>query len=113
MTDESVTPDLIAESAKLWDAKAQFWDELMGDEGNRFYRELVGPSQMALLDLSPADSTVLATMVTLVRSGRCAAFMSRDKTAFGAPDTAKFMEAEGITYYDSALPIVGPRRADP
>jgi hypothetical protein len=63
-----------------------------------------------LLKLSPADSTVLATVSALVRTGGCGSLMSRDKSAFSHPDTQKYMQANGITYYDSAHPIVGPRR---
>lgn len=58
MAKQPVTPELIAESGRLWDEKADFWDELHGDEGNRFYRELVKPAQMSLLDLQPADAVL-------------------------------------------------------
>lgn len=58
MAEETVPPELIRESGLLWDAKAEFWDELMGDEGNQHYRVLVAPSQMRLLDLSPDDEVL-------------------------------------------------------
>lgn len=39
----------------LWDQKAAFWDNLHGDEGNRFHRSLVSPSVERLLDLQPGE----------------------------------------------------------
>lgn len=37
------------EGRQLWNQKADFWDALHGDEGNRFHRELVGPAVEELL----------------------------------------------------------------
>jgi SAM-dependent methyltransferase len=34
---------------QLWNQKADFWDALHGDEGNRFHRQLVGPAVEELL----------------------------------------------------------------
>ncbi|MFN8523768.1 MAG: class I SAM-dependent methyltransferase [Chloroflexota bacterium] len=42
----------------LWDQKAAFWDELHGDRGNHFHRELVEPAVERLLDVRP-DERVL------------------------------------------------------
>jgi SAM-dependent methyltransferase len=53
--EDGIDAELIAEAGRLWNSKAEFWDELMGDAGNRFYREMVAPAQMALLDLKPTD----------------------------------------------------------
>ncbi len=53
MAEETVPPELIRKPGQLWDANADFWDGLMGDEGSRFYRLLVAPAQMRLLDLQP------------------------------------------------------------
>jgi predicted nucleic acid-binding protein len=50
------------------------------------------------LDLSPADSSVLATVVALKRSRRCDAFMSRDREAFGAETTREYLRIEGIDH---------------
>ena len=36
---------------ETWNQIAGFWDELMADEGNVFYRHLVGPAQERLLEL--------------------------------------------------------------
>jgi 2-polyprenyl-3-methyl-5-hydroxy-6-metoxy-1,4-benzoquinol methylase len=41
------------ETQTLWDGKAEFWDELMGDEGNLFQRLLVGPTTERLLEVQP------------------------------------------------------------
>jgi len=43
------------EGRAMWDTKAAFWDELMGEEGNRFHRELIGPAVEALLDLRAGE----------------------------------------------------------
>jgi 2-polyprenyl-3-methyl-5-hydroxy-6-metoxy-1,4-benzoquinol methylase len=39
---------------RIWDAKADFWDNRMG-EGNKFHRELTGPSLERLLMLRPGE----------------------------------------------------------
>src|SRR5262249_7968604 len=43
------TAALTRESRALWNAKAAFWDERMGAEGNAFQRVLVGPATQRLL----------------------------------------------------------------
>ncbi len=43
------------EGRRMWDTKAAFWDELMGEEGNRFHRELIGPAVEALLNLKAGE----------------------------------------------------------
>lgn len=45
---------LADEVRQIWDAKAAFWDERMGD-GNPFQRELVGPASERLLALRPGE----------------------------------------------------------
>ena len=45
---------LVAETRRIWDAKAAFWDEQMGD-GNAFTRVLVGPSVERLLAPRPGE----------------------------------------------------------
>jgi 2-polyprenyl-3-methyl-5-hydroxy-6-metoxy-1,4-benzoquinol methylase len=39
----------------LWDQKADFWDQLHGDQGNRFHQTLISPSVEALLALRPGE----------------------------------------------------------
>jgi 2-polyprenyl-3-methyl-5-hydroxy-6-metoxy-1,4-benzoquinol methylase len=45
---------LIDEIRRIWDAKAAFRDERMG-EGNQFQLELIGPAVERLLDLRPVE----------------------------------------------------------
>ncbi len=58
MAEQTVSTKLIEESGRLWDAKADFWDALMGNEGNRFHRLVVGPTQLSLLGLTRADKVL-------------------------------------------------------
>ncbi|MBL8154073.1 MAG: class I SAM-dependent methyltransferase [Anaerolineae bacterium] len=43
------------EGRSLWDQKAEFWDGLQGEQGNRFHRELIGPAVERLLALQPGE----------------------------------------------------------
>jgi 2-polyprenyl-3-methyl-5-hydroxy-6-metoxy-1,4-benzoquinol methylase len=43
------------EGRALWDEKAAFWDQLHGEEGNRFHRELIAPALERLLTLSTGE----------------------------------------------------------
>lgn len=45
---------LTAETQAIWDQKADFWDERMG-EGNAFQRILVGPATERLLAIQPGE----------------------------------------------------------
>ena len=49
--------DLNRATREIWDSKAQFWDERMG-EGNQFQRVLVGPASGRLLQVQP-DQVIL------------------------------------------------------
>jgi ubiquinone/menaquinone biosynthesis C-methylase UbiE len=46
------------EGRSLWDKKAEFWDNLHGDEGNRFHRELIAPAVKRLLNLQPGEKVL-------------------------------------------------------
>jgi 2-polyprenyl-3-methyl-5-hydroxy-6-metoxy-1,4-benzoquinol methylase len=46
------------EGRALWDQKAEFWDGLHGDLGNRFHRELIGPAVERLLELKPGEQVL-------------------------------------------------------
>jgi 2-polyprenyl-3-methyl-5-hydroxy-6-metoxy-1,4-benzoquinol methylase len=46
------------EGRTQWDKKAAFWDELHGDEGNRFHRELIAPAVKRLLELKPGEQVL-------------------------------------------------------
>lgn len=50
--DEAAAPQ--DELRQLWDTKATYWDEQMGD-GNQFQRELIGPATERLLHLKPGE----------------------------------------------------------
>lgn len=39
------------EGRELWNQKAQFWDEMHGDDGNNFHQALISPSVEQLLNL--------------------------------------------------------------
>lgn len=43
------------ESRKRWEANASYWDERMGEQSNRFHREIVRPATEKLLALVPGD----------------------------------------------------------
>ena len=53
MTDQE--KDLNQQGRQQWDAKAEFWDNLHGDEGNRFHRELISPAVERLLAIKPGE----------------------------------------------------------
>jgi 2-polyprenyl-3-methyl-5-hydroxy-6-metoxy-1,4-benzoquinol methylase len=44
-----------AESREIWDQKAEFWDSLHGDSGNKFHRALVLPAVEKLLALQTGE----------------------------------------------------------
>ena len=48
---------LVAEVRDIWDAKAAFWDERMG-EGNQFQLELIGPAVERLLAVRPEEQVL-------------------------------------------------------
>ncbi len=54
MTDPT-TSGFIEESARIWDAKAESWDDFVGPAGNDFHRILVAPAMMRLLALTPGE----------------------------------------------------------
>jgi 2-polyprenyl-3-methyl-5-hydroxy-6-metoxy-1,4-benzoquinol methylase len=48
---------LVPETQAIWDEKAEFWDERMG-EGNAFQRVLIGPASERLLAIRPDELIV-------------------------------------------------------
>ena len=61
----------------LWDEKAAFWDELHGEEGNRFHRELVSPAVERLLALQPGERVLDVACGSGVMARRLAALGAR------------------------------------
>ncbi|MGG0716987.1 class I SAM-dependent methyltransferase [Robertmurraya massiliosenegalensis] len=43
--------ELIEESKNRWEENAEYWDDYMGEESNRFHRELIRPSTEKLLGI--------------------------------------------------------------
>jgi len=46
------------EGRTLWDQKAAFWDDLHGDDGNRFHRRLISPTVERLLALQRGEKVL-------------------------------------------------------
>lgn len=65
--------DLNRESQQLWNDKAEFWDELYGDEGNLFHRKLVSPAVESLLNLRAGERVLDIACGSGVLSRRLAA----------------------------------------
>jgi len=59
MADEkpALPTDLHEETRRIWNQKAAFWDERMGD-GNQFHRLLIGPACERLLKLQPGETVL-------------------------------------------------------
>ena len=51
----SDTTTINQESQTLWEQKAAFWDEYVGEQGNQFHRVLVAPAARKLLDLQSGE----------------------------------------------------------
>ena len=43
------------EGRELWNQKAEFWDNLHGQDGNDFHRELISPPVESLLNIEPGE----------------------------------------------------------
>lgn len=57
MTTPDDLRDLTRETQVIWDSKADFWDQRMG-EGNAFQRVLVGPAAERLLAIQPGETVL-------------------------------------------------------
>src|SRR5438045_2376269 len=60
-TGQGNVQDLNRATREIWDSKARFWDEQMG-EGNQFQRVLVGPVSERLLQLKPSGRFVFSLL---------------------------------------------------
>lgn len=47
---------LIQESKLKWEQNAEFWDDYMGEESNRFHREIIRPHTEALLSIKEGQT---------------------------------------------------------
>jgi len=52
------TESLNQQAHQAWEAKAEFWDNLHGDEGNNFHRHLVSPSAHQLLNIQAGEKVL-------------------------------------------------------
>ncbi|MEH7236848.1 class I SAM-dependent methyltransferase [Bacillus sp. JJ1562] len=50
--------ELIQDSQERWEKNAEHWDDYMGEESNRFHRELIRPNTEKLLSIK-SDQTIL------------------------------------------------------
>jgi 2-polyprenyl-3-methyl-5-hydroxy-6-metoxy-1,4-benzoquinol methylase len=87
-TKDEATTRLIDEVREIWDAKAAFWDERMG-EGNQFQRELLGPAVERLLELQPGERVLDVGCGNGVSTRRLAALGAR---ITGIDYSARFIE---------------------
>jgi 2-polyprenyl-3-methyl-5-hydroxy-6-metoxy-1,4-benzoquinol methylase len=103
MDDMSAQARLIAEARDIWDAKAAFWDERMGD-GNQFQLELIGPAVERLLAVRAGERVLDAGCGNGVFSRRLAELGAR---VVAVDASARFLElararssalADGIDY---------------
>jgi hypothetical protein len=51
--------DINSESKDRWETNAEFWDDYMGDESNRFHRELIRPYTEELLQIKQGHAVML------------------------------------------------------
>jgi 2-polyprenyl-3-methyl-5-hydroxy-6-metoxy-1,4-benzoquinol methylase len=116
------------EARRIWEAKAAFWDGLMGDAGNEFHRSVVGPPAEALLAVRPGEtvldigcgSGVLARRLaalgaTVLGTDGAAAFVERAqaRAAALAPEVAArltFLQVDATD--EAALRALGEERFD-
>jgi SAM-dependent methyltransferase len=80
MSDETIPigsfPALAAETGRIWDTNAAFWDERMG-EGNSFQRVLIAPATERLLALQPEEEVLELACGNGVMSRRLAQLGAR------------------------------------
>ena len=90
------------EGRALWDQKAEFWDALHGDQGNRFHQRLVSPSVERLLDLKPGECVLDIACGSGVLARRLAALGGR---VTAVDFSAELMERAKARRQDGGEPI--------
>jgi len=88
MSDTDTNAHLIDEVREIWDAKAAFWDERMGD-GNQFQLELIGPAVERLLALQAGERVLDVGCGNGVTTRRLAELGAR---ITGIDSSARFIE---------------------
>lgn len=78
-----------------WDRKAEFWDQLMGEEGNLFHRTLVVPPTERLLALQPGERVLDAACGTGVLSRRLHALGAQVLGVDGSAEMLRQARARG------------------
>jgi 2-polyprenyl-3-methyl-5-hydroxy-6-metoxy-1,4-benzoquinol methylase len=88
MDDMDAQARLVDEVRDIWDAKAAFWDERMG-EGNMFQLELIGPAVERLLAVRPEEQILDVGCGNGVTSRRLARLGAR---VVATDTSARFLE---------------------
>jgi len=55
MSNEQNNSDMNREAQAIWDANANWWDDYIGAEGNKFHRTVIGPAEERLLDIRAGE----------------------------------------------------------
>ena len=85
----------LADSRAIWNRLAPWWDDLCGDEGPAFHREVIRPSVLALLEPLPGER--------IVDAGCGNGGFARHLARLGLHVTA-FDQAEGFIHAAQARP---------
>lgn len=99
MIDDPANARLRDEVREIWDAKAAYWDERMGD-GNQFQRELIGPASERLLALRPGERVLDVACGNGVFSRRLAQLGARVTGIDGSPRFIDLARARTTSFDD-------------
>ncbi len=83
------------EGRDLWNQKAVFWDQLHGDEGNRFHRQLISPAIERLLSLQRGEQVIDICCGNGVMARRLAALGGRVTAVDFSPALIERAKARG------------------
>lgn len=85
------------EGRELWNQKAAFWDNLHGEQGNRFHRELVSPAVERLLALQRGEKVLDVACGNGVMARRLAALGGKVKATDFSPALIERAKLRGQT----------------